>query len=172
MSATRTTSLAPTVDVETPELVVLTYTIAGVGSRATAALVDYLLTMLAMLLLWVLIGTLGITSFLPGKKGASSDAWTFAILSLATFVLLWGYYVLFEALADGQTPGKRLLRLRVVRDGGYSVTFGASAVRNLLRIIDMQPGFVYFAGIISVAASKTGKRIGDYAAGTIVVREG
>jgi uncharacterized membrane protein SpoIIM required for sporulation/uncharacterized RDD family membrane protein YckC len=171
--APRVSALAPTVDVETPELVVLTYTIAGVGSRATAALVDYLLSMLTLLLLFILVSMLGVGNVLAGGKGGeSSVAWTFAIFMLAIFGVLWGYYVLFEALADGQTPGKRLLRLRVVRDGGYSVTFAASAVRNLLRIIDMQPGIMYFTGIISIAVSKTGKRLGDYAAGTIVVREG
>ena len=87
------------------------------------------------------------------------------------FVVLWGYYLLFEGLSDGQTPGKRMLRLRAVRDGGYSVGFPASAVRNLLRIIDLQPVFTYLVGITSVAVSKSGQRLGDLVAGTIVVRE-
>jgi uncharacterized membrane protein SpoIIM required for sporulation/uncharacterized RDD family membrane protein YckC len=165
--------LAPTVDVETPELVVLTYTIAGVGSRAAAALIDYLLCMLALLMLSLLVNLLGIRGTSgPRPAGAASGAWAFAVFMLFAFALLWGYYVLFEALADGQTPGKRMLRLRVVRDGGFSITFGASAIRNLVRILDLQPGFFYVIGLISIAASKTGKRLGDFAAGTIVVREG
>ena len=72
---------------------------------------------------------------------------------------------------DGQTPGKRLHRIRVVREGGYSVTFGVSAVRNLLRIIDMQPVFFYLVGMASVLLTKRGRRLGDLVAGTIVVRE-
>ena len=72
---------------------------------------------------------------------------------------------------DGQTPGKRLHRIRVVREGGYSVTFGVSAVRNLIRIIDMQPGFFYLVGMVSVLLTKRGRRLGDLVAGTIVVRE-
>jgi uncharacterized membrane protein SpoIIM required for sporulation len=87
------------------------------------------------------------------------------------FAILWGYYLLFEGLADGQTPGKRILRLRAVRDGGYSVGFSASAVRNLMRIIDLQPAFTYLVGITSIALTKSGKRLGDIVAGTIVVRE-
>ena len=99
-------------------------------------------------------------------------AWAFTVIVFLQFAVLWGYYVLFEALADGQTPGKRSQRLRVVRDGGYSVTFGASAVRNLVRLVDMQPILMYGVGITSVIISRTGKRLGDMAAGTIVVKEG
>ena len=90
---------------------------------------------------------------------------------LLLFVILWGYYLLFEGLRDGQTPGKQMLRLRAVRDGGYSVGFSASAVRNLMRMIDLQPAFSYLIGIASVAFTKSGKRLGDIVAGTIVVRE-
>ena len=78
--------------------------------------------------------------------------------------------MLFEAIWDGQTPGKRRLGIRVVQDGGYSVSFAASAVRNLARMIDMLPG-MYAIGIASAALSKSGKRLGDMLAGTIVVQE-
>jgi uncharacterized membrane protein SpoIIM required for sporulation len=87
------------------------------------------------------------------------------------FAILWGYYLLCEGLFDGRTIGKRLLGLRAVRDGGYSVGFAASAVRNLMRIVDLQPLFTYLVGIAGVAISKSGKRLGDVVAGTIVVRE-
>src|SRR5688500_2252846 len=98
-------------------------------------------------------------------------SWGIALLIIVQFALLWGYYVLFEGLVDGQTPGKRLHRIRVVREGGYSVTFGASAVRNLVRVIDMQPLFFYLVGMICVLATKRWRRLGDLVAGTIVVRE-
>ena len=164
-------SLSQTIEVETPELVVFSYTIAGVGSRALAAVIDFLIS-LALILAIVL----GLKAIGPktGTRAAAGvfDAWAAAIMGLAMFCVMWGYYVLFEGLADGQTPGKRLLRLRVVRDGGYSVTFGASAVRNLVRMIDMQPALFYAVGILSVLFSRSGKRLGDIVAGTIVVREG
>ena len=76
-----------------------------------------------------------------------------------------------RGIDDGQTPGKRLLRLRAVRDGGYSVGFSASAVRNLMRIVDLQPAVHLSGRNHRVALSKSGKRLGDIVAGTIVVRE-
>ncbi len=158
-----------TVDVETPELVVLTYSLAGVGSRVLAGLTDLAICMGALLVLVVAIASLsaGALSF-SVDVGAS---WGIAIIVIVQFVLLWGYYVLFEGLMDGQTPGKRLHHLRVVRDGGYSVTFGVSAVRNLIRMLDMQPGFLYFVGLTSLLFTRRGRRLGDLVAGTIVVRE-
>jgi uncharacterized membrane protein SpoIIM required for sporulation len=101
----------------------------------------------------------------------ASTSWATAVFVIGQFAILWGYYVLFEGLRDGQTPGKRIHRIRVVREGGYSVTFGASATRNLLRIIDMQPIFFYLVGIFSLLVTKRGRRLGDIVAGTLVVRE-
>ena len=163
-------SLSQTIDVETPELVVFSYTIAGLGSRGLAAIIDSLICIATIIA--IMIG-LAVASprRAPGAPGGVFDAWAMAIFVLAVFCVLWGYYVLFEGLADGQTPGKRLLRLRVVRDGGYSITFGASAVRNLVRLADFLP-MGYAIGTVSVMFSKSGKRLGDFVAGTIVVREG
>jgi uncharacterized membrane protein SpoIIM required for sporulation/uncharacterized RDD family membrane protein YckC len=163
-------SLSQTIEVETPELVVFSYTVAGVGSRALAAMIDSIICI--AMILGLMFGLAAISPR-PGSRASANlfDAWAAAIFFFATFCLLWGYYVLFEGLADGQTPGKRLLRLRVVRDGGYSVTFGASAVRNLVRIVDIQPVVFYAVGILSIIFSRTGKRLGDMVAGTIVVRE-
>lgn len=160
--------LSQTVDVETPELVVLTYTVAGVGSRALAALIDYLICVAAMI-----IGIIGLTQFdrLPGQSKDASGAWVLAALGIFQFAILWLYYVLFEALADGQTPGKRVMHLRVVRDGGLAINFESSAVRNLVRIVDMQPAFFYAVGLTSLVVNSRGKRLGDLAAGTLVVRE-
>src|SRR5690348_9718516 len=164
-------SLSQTIDVETPELVVFSYTIAGVGSRALAALIDAVICLGAILALLFVLAAVSPTRT-EQSRGGVFDAWAAAIVGIAIFCVLWGYYVLFEGLADGQTPGKRMLRLRVVRDGGYSVTFGASAVRNLVRFVDIQPGLFYTVGMLSVIFSKSGKRLGDIVAGTIVVREG
>jgi uncharacterized membrane protein SpoIIM required for sporulation/uncharacterized RDD family membrane protein YckC len=161
--------LSNSIEVETPELVVLSYTIAGVGSRAYAAIVDYMICIFVLVV--VDIGVLFFVTKTGGLARSLLGSWGVAFIVIAQFVVLWGYYVLFEALFDGQTPGKKLHRLRVVRDGGYSVTFGSSAIRNLMRIVDMQPLVVYGVGMISVVVSKSGKRLGDMAAGTIVVKE-
>jgi uncharacterized membrane protein SpoIIM required for sporulation/uncharacterized RDD family membrane protein YckC len=164
--------LEQVVDVETPELVVLSYTIAGLGSRLYAALIDLLICV--FLFIAVAIAT---AILLPrdriqaALRRDSSQALAAAVLIIAQFAIIWGYYLLFEALRDGQTPGKRLRRLRVVRDGGFSVGFAASAVRNLMRIVDLQPLFTYLVGVGAIAFSKSGKRLGDMVAGTLVVRE-
>jgi uncharacterized membrane protein SpoIIM required for sporulation/uncharacterized RDD family membrane protein YckC len=152
------------VAVETPEQVMLSYTIAGIGSRSAAALIDTVIWATAILLV-VEAGQ----SFTGHLSGGSS--WARAVLGLIAFGIFWAYFVLFEGLWDGQTPGKRRLGLRVVRDGGFSVGFAASAVRNLVRLVDMQPMPSYGIGILSALLSPTGKRLGDYAAGTMVVRE-
>jgi uncharacterized membrane protein SpoIIM required for sporulation len=165
-------SLSQTVDIETPELVVLSYTIAGLGSRVYAGAID--LVICIVLFVAVLFGLvfLGATAnIMRPMQAAPSTAWVTAVLILAQFTILWGYYVLFEGLRDGQTPGKRAVGLRVVRDGGYSVGFAASAVRNLMRVIDSQPIFTYLFGMAGVALSRSGKRLGDVVAGTLVVRE-
>ena len=161
-------SFEQTVDVETPEMVVLTYSLAGIGSRVLAGVTDLLICV--GLLFAVSMAVVG----LGGSIAIGSDlsaSWGSALLILAQFVVLWGYYVLFEGLMDGQTPGKRMHRLRVVREGGYSVTFGVSAVRNLVRMLDMQPGLFYLVGLSSLFFTKRGRRLGDLVAGTIVVRE-
>jgi uncharacterized membrane protein SpoIIM required for sporulation len=158
-----------TVDVETPELVVLTYSVAGVGSRVLAAFTDLLICIASMVVLVLGLGALWDLAHL-GSLGIA-ESWGMAIFILAQFALMWGYYVLFEGLRDGQTPGKRIHHLRVVQEGGYSVTFGVSAARNLLRVLDMQPAFLYLVGLGSMLASKRGRRLGDIVAGTIVVRE-
>jgi uncharacterized membrane protein SpoIIM required for sporulation/uncharacterized RDD family membrane protein YckC len=165
--ATTARPLEQTVDVETPELVLLSYSIAGVGSRVLAALTDYAICLVALVAL--VIAMVALSPF--PSRSASSVSWAAAVLILAQFAVLWGYYVLFEGLMDGQTPGKRIHRLRVVREEGFSVTFGVSAVRNLVRIVDMQPAFFYLVGLGSILVTRRGQRLGDLVAGTIVVRE-
>jgi len=155
-------------DVETPEQVAFSYVIAGIGSRAAAAMVDGLLCVAALLVLTLLAG---LASAHWGVSSPSAS-WIIAAYMLALFVTLWGYYVLFEGLNDGQTPGKRLFRLRVVRDGGRSVSFGASAARNLVRVIDILPAPLYLVGVVTALLNPARKRLGDMAAGTMVIREG
>ena len=89
---------------------------------------------------------------------------------MIVFVVLFGYFIVFEALWNGQTPGKKLLGLRVVRDGGYPIDFGASLIRNLIRVGEQLIGY-YILAAISALISPENKRLGDLAAGTIVVRD-
>jgi len=174
MTSSRTGSLEQRVEIETPEHVAFSYTVAGIGSRAAAAIVDQLiiwLVMLTMLVLAVvLFGALAGGGMMDSLERAFGS-WVMAAMYLGGFALSWGYFVFFEALSDGQTPGKKMFGLRVVQDGGYSISFGASAVRNLVRVLDAQPGFFYFVGMVSAIFSRTSKRVGDHVAGTIVVHE-
>lgn len=161
-------TLEQRVEVETPELVAITFTIAGLGTRAAAALVDTGICIALLALLLLLVRLLGGSQW-SGPDSASPLA--LSLLFLGQFAIMWGYYVLWEGLRDGQTPGKRLFGLRVVRDGGLAVDLAASAARNLVRVMDMQPGFVFGVGLVSAALSAQSRRLGDYVAGTIVVRE-
>jgi uncharacterized membrane protein SpoIIM required for sporulation/uncharacterized RDD family membrane protein YckC len=164
------TDFTQRVEVETPELVVLSYTVAGVGSRVYAGFVDLLVCIVLILVIALGSIALNLGFGLGGGMGVAS-AWAAALLTLAAFGIFWGYHVVCETVFDGQTFGKWRLGLRVVRDGGYSVGFAAAATRNVMRAIDMQPGVFYLFGITSIVASKSGKRLGDMVAGTIVIQE-
>lgn len=146
--------------VATPEGVTLEFALAGVGSRFTAGLLDGLVQF--GLLIAATLLTAGLVS-LVGNVAA-----VFGIVF--SFVVVLGYDIAFETLASGRTLGKRWTGLRVVRLSGAPVTFRVSAVRNLLRLVDILPG-TYIVGIISILATSRNQRLGDLAAGTIVVRE-
>jgi hypothetical protein len=98
--------------------------------------------------------------------------WAAAVTILLIFALYWGYFVAFETLWNGQTPGKRIMRLRVVREDGRPVRFFEVFVRNLLRLaLDFFPPPSYAIGVISIIFSARSKRIGDFVSGTVVVKE-
>jgi len=137
--------------------------LAGVGSRFAAALLDYLIQFAIIIALGLVLG-LGI-GLSPGSNGFAAAVWI-----VLSFLLFVGYDITFEVLAAGRTPGKRANGLRVVREDGSSVTFPISAARNVLRIIDILPG-MYLVGIVSILISHRNQRLGDLAAGTLVVRE-
>ncbi|MGH7498844.1 MAG: RDD family protein, partial [Gemmatimonadales bacterium] len=150
-------------EVETPEHVLLDLEIAGVGSRALAAVLDMLILIGAMLAVLVALAILGGYGLTFGRFGE-------AILLLAGFAAWTGYFILFEGLRGGQTPGKRIAGIRVVMDTGHAVTFGAAAVRNLLRAADILPP-PYLLGALLVAFHPRAKRLGDMVAGTVVARD-
>lgn len=162
----------------TPENVAFRFRLADLGSRFIALFVD----MLVQLVLFTVTATIifiagaGVAALanivLQGADTISSSIMNIAVsmIVVSLFLVEWGYFVFFEVRSGGQTPGKRLMKLRVVRDQGQPVRFFDSVIRNILRIVDLLPP-LYLVGLISVLASKQNKRIGDLAAGTIVVRE-
>jgi len=149
----------------TPEAVSLAVDVAGLGSRMIAAIIDSAIQIGALIGLSFVFGALG-----RNTTSETVDTVFVVIYLIVIFVLVWGYYPLFEGLWKGRTPGKRAQRLRVVRTDGQPVTIGPVLVRNLLRIVDFLPVY-YVIGTISMIVSKRSQRIGDLAAGTIVVRE-
>ncbi len=141
-----------------PEGIELQIVLAGAASRFIAGTIDLvlqlcLLTAAAVVSLAVIGGGVGV-----------------AVFAMAAFTSLYLYFVLFEVLASGRTPGKRMTHLRVVREGGGPVDLPASAIRNLLRLIDSIPG-PYLVGILSIVVTKRNQRLGDLAASTLVIRE-
>ncbi|MGH7699828.1 MAG: RDD family protein, partial [Gemmatimonadales bacterium] len=151
--------------IETPEHVVVELELAGLGSRAAAAVLDGLLVLLLFIV--VNLGLGGIESVAPD----AAESWVVAFGIIVNFLAFWGYFLLFEALNHGRTPGKRAVGIRVVMDTGHPVTFGAAAARNLLRLVDAQPLFAYLVGLAFVLLHGQNKRLGDIVAGTIVVRD-
>ncbi len=162
-----------TLVIETPERVPLHFALASIGNRFLACLFDHFLQVLAIFLVGVIFVVAGNTASLYEElKGAPK--WVLALLILAVFLIWSSYFVLFEWVWRGQTPGKRWLKLRVIREDGRPVTFWEAAARNLLRIFDMMPWLgvpFYSVGLVCVFASRRDQRIGDMVAGTVVVRE-
>lgn len=153
--------------IDTPEQVAIRFPIAGVGSRFLALLADTLVQGLAYVVL-VLIYILVIAS--GNAVDATPTKWLIATMISVHFLLYWGYFTIFEAYWNGQTPGKRLCKLRVIRDSGRQITFFESMTRNLLRAVDGLPGF-YAVGVVAMLCNRRNKRLGDLAAGTLVVHE-
>ena len=153
--------------IDTPENIAFAYDIAGIGSRFLAAIVDTLLIGVAEIIILLLIALT--MSSLDLDSGGSGGILV-AAGTLLTFVILWGYYIAFEMLWNGQSPGKRLISLRVVREGGRPITFIGSAIRNLIRIADFLPA-MYGLGVVVMFIDRRARRLGDLAGGTLVVRE-
>lgn len=93
------------------------------------------------------------------------------ILILIPFLLHWGYFTLFEGLWHGQTPSKRVAKIRVIQQSGLAITLFESLSRNFVRAIDFLPSF-YVVGSISIFTMARNQRLGDLVADTLVVHEG
>ncbi len=140
--------------VETPEGIDLQAEVVGLVPRALAYSIDFLIRFGIMLLI-------GFVAMFIGKAG-------WGLYLIAYFVLEWWYAVLFEVFRGGQTPGKKSFNIKVVNDDFTPVSFSASLIRNLLRTADFFP-FFYVLGAISISTTHRFQRLGDLAAGTLVV---
>ncbi len=154
-------------NIDTPELVSIEMPLAGIGSRFIALLVDYLIWF-AGLLVVVLVSSF----ILPAIHAFNhvSEQWAEALVIFAFFLLNWGYFTLFEAFWNGRTPGKRIARIRVIQRSGRAIGLFESMARNLIRYVDQLP-FFYAVGVIAMFVTKQHQRLGDLAAGTLVVRD-
>ena len=160
-----------TLVIETPERVPLHFALASIGNRFLACAVDHFLQTvgLAAVVILFLLTSIGLDNWT--ERFAEAPKWAQALLVIAVFVIWSGYFVLFEWAWNGQTPGKRWLRLRVIREDGRPITFWEAAARNLVRLLDMEPFPFYSIGLVSVFVSSRDQRLGDLVAGTVVVRE-
>jgi uncharacterized RDD family membrane protein YckC len=164
-----------TLEVRTPESIAFSYELAGLGSRFLAVAVDQaiqILTLAAIFgsIIFALSRGAAARHAPPAHTDRLAVSLTIAIFVAIVFVVMFGYFIAFEALWNGQTPGKKLLGLRVVRDGGYPIDAAASLIRNLIRVGEQLIGYYLFAAI-SALISPENKRLGDLAAGTIVIRD-
>ncbi len=145
--------------IETPEQMALNLALAGIGSRFLALAFDSLIQVGLVLFLVLVVAVL-----------STGGNWTVALAWAAAFLIYYGYFAIFEIVWNGQTPGKRVVGIRVVKESGRPLTAAETIGRNLLRIVDQIPGF-YLVGVITALTNKQNKRLGDFVAGSILVRE-
>ena len=153
--------------IETPELVALDMPVAGIGSRFVAILVDYLIWTVAVIAIVIVIALVDPSLSRFSKVG---EKWATAISIAIPFLLFWGYFTLFEAFWDGRTPGKRIAKIRVIQRSGRGIGLFESMTRNLLRIVDQFPG-IYAVGVVCIFLTRDHQRLGDLAAGTLVIHD-
>jgi uncharacterized RDD family membrane protein YckC len=153
--------------IDTPELVEIEMPLAGIGSRFIALMIDYLIWGAGFIVLFLLA-----LLILPavGAFSRLSGQWAVAIVIFLIFLCNWGYFTLFEAFWNGRTPGKRIARIRVIQRSGRAIGLFESMARNLVRYVDQFPSF-YAVGVITMFVTRQHQRLGDLAAGTLVVRD-
>jgi uncharacterized RDD family membrane protein YckC len=155
----------------TPENVELEYEIAGIGSRFMAIAIDVLLQTLFMIGIYYGLTLVGLEKLDLETEIAHFSTSLIGAALLFLMALNWvGYYVILETVMNGQTVGKRLINIRVRKELGYAPNFWDILLRNLIRLIDFLP-FLYAIGFITMFLNKNAKRLGDFAAGTVVVKE-
>ncbi|KOR35732.1 MULTISPECIES: RDD family protein [Planktothricoides] len=158
------------VKIQTPESVELEFTLAGIGSRTYALCLDYLywlLSLVILIILYLIFFAISVNFLQDLLGGDRLELWGFAILGLIFFFVYVGYFAFFETLWQGQTPGKRQAKIRVIRDDGRPVGLPQATLRSLLRPVDD----LLFIGMFMIMFGQREKRIGDWVAGTLVVQD-
>lgn len=153
--------------IDTPEQTALEYPIAGLGSRFIAILADTAIQLVLAFFVIIVASIVGIGLAVFGGLGPQ---WIVAIVVVLLFLLNSGYFALFEIFWNGQTPGKRYVQVRVIKDDGRPIGAYEAIVRNALRLVDILPA-MYGVGLVSIFLSGQSKRLGDFVAGTVVVHE-
>ncbi len=153
--------------IETPEQIALEYPLAGLGSRFMAFFYDSLVQVIAAFAVVMLLAFV-----MPdlGRYWPSAWNWVAALWIFFGFCVYWGYFAAFEALWNGQTPGKRKAGIRVIKDSGRPLTVFEAISRNFLRAIDSLPG-MYGVAVIAMFVDQRSRRLGDMVAGTVVVHD-
>lgn len=144
--------------ITTPEHVPIRLEPAGAGSRFLAIIID---AVLVSGIATTLYGVFAV--FLP--RGVA-----LALFVTVNFFLTWAWHIFFETRKQGRTPGKRVLKIRVIDARGLPVSLHQSLVRNITRVLDFIPAF-YGVGAIVMMSSQTRRRLGDIIADTLVVRD-
>lgn len=165
------------VSIATPDHVNLEFELAGPGSRFSAYAIDFLLNILLIIVIGViafLSGGLTLLRSLVTTVDANTGwgaSWASALLLFIIFLITWGYYIFFEGLRQGSTPGKKLVGIRVIRQDGLPIGLREATLRNLVRAADMLPPPCYILGGLVMHFDPQGRRLGDMVAGTYVVVE-
>ena len=157
--------------VDTPEQISLEFPLAGIGSRFLALALDTVLQILLYLAgIFAMLGLAKYAPSMPVWLAWLPESWAPALAILFVFCIYWGYFAFFEIIWKGQTPGKRLAGIRVIKNSGRALNVYEVIGRNLLRAIDWLPG-MYITGIISMMISRQNQRLGDHLVGSIVVHD-
>ena len=159
------------ISIITPDHVELDFEPSGIGSRLLAFIIDEIVLYLGLIVLVIVVFFAGALTILPAARPELSRSVVLTVIVFLIFLVNWGYFVLFEALNKGQTPGKKWTGIRVVRDNGLPIGWWESALRNFVRVADIMPPPACFVAGLMILFSKRGKRLGDLLAGTMVVRE-
>ena len=159
-----------TLVIETPERVPLHFALASIGNRFIACAIDHAIQIIGLIGIVIIFLIISDASDI-GHRLANAPKWVIALMVIIQFVIINGYFVIFEWVWSGQTPGKRWLKLRVIREDGRPISFYEAMTRNLLRLVDLMVPPFYSVGLVSVFATNRDQRVGDLVAGTVVVRE-
>ncbi|MFY9560069.1 MAG: RDD family protein [Terriglobales bacterium] len=157
--------------IDTPEQIQLEFPLAGIGSRFLALALDTVIQVLLYIAgTFALIAGAGLLKNLPNYFAWIPENWAAALVILFLFSVYWGYFAFFEIIWKGQTPGKRLTGIRVIKDSGRPINVYEAIGRNLMRVVDWLPG-MYITGVVSMMISRQNRRLGDHVVGSVVVHD-